>query len=109
MEFDLSEKLAIVKMIDSVILADGKVHNGEINALGQLMNSIHFDSNFIVQARNIETEQGLLILKGMSHQKKKALAAILEDVAISDGFVHQKEMSLILGICASIGIGKEFE
>ena len=46
MEFDISEKLAIVHLIDSVIIADGKVHKGEINALSKLMPIIDFDSNF---------------------------------------------------------------
>ena len=51
-DFSLKEKLAIVNALDSVIHADGKVHTGEINALSELMNSLDFDSNFIVQARN---------------------------------------------------------
>ena len=37
MKFDISEKLAMVNVIDSVIVADGKVHKGEINALSLLM------------------------------------------------------------------------
>tara|TARA_R110002167_G_scaffold163242_27_gene360050 strand:- start:237 stop:557 length:321 start_codon:yes stop_codon:yes gene_type:complete len=105
MEFNQAEKLAIVKMVDSVILADEKIHNGEINALQQLMHSIGFDSNFIVDARNIEKNQSLLILDGMPDQKKKAMALILKEMAESDGFVHEKEMILILDVCATIGIG----
>ena len=49
MEFDISEKLAIVHLIDSVIVADGKVHEGEINALSKLMPIIDFDSNLMMQ------------------------------------------------------------
>ena len=102
--FSLAEKLAIVQAIDSVILADGTVHKGEINVLSKLMYRIDFDSNFIVQARNISDEQRSSIVKGMSEDKKKALAEILDEVAKADGFVHKKEIALILDICAAMGI-----
>lgn len=96
--FSLAEKLAIVQALDSVILADGTVHNGEINALSDLMNLIDFDSNFIVQARNLPLDQGLAVLKGMSQEKKKALANILKEMAIADGFIHDKETEVIVHI-----------
>ena len=109
MEFNLMEKLALVQAINSVILADGTVHNGEINALTQLMHRIDFDSNFMVQARNIDAEQGVSILNGMPDEKKKALAAILEEVAIADGFVNEKETALMLSIFSAMGIFQEQE
>lgn len=104
MEFNLAEKLAIVKMIDSVIYADGVVHKGEINEVSLLMKRIDFDSSFIHFARNIESSQGLVILKDMTDEKKKALARILEDVAKSDGFVHEKEAELLTNIFSAIGV-----
>lgn len=105
MDFNIAEKLAIVMAIDSIIVADGRIHNGEIDHLSKLMGRIDFDSNFIVYARNIASEQGMKILKGMSHQKKIALVAILKDVANSDGFVHQKETALMVRISSAMGIG----
>ena len=51
MKFDISEKLAMVNVIDSVIVADGKVHKGEINALSKLIEVIDFDSNFLNRAK----------------------------------------------------------
>jgi uncharacterized tellurite resistance protein B-like protein len=106
MKFDISEKLAIVNVIDSVIVADGKVHKGEINALSKLMEVIDFDSNFLIQARTIDTEQSIVILKGMPQEKKDRLVKILEDVALSDGFLHDKENDIINHIYKSIGITK---
>jgi len=109
MEFTLAEKLAIVHAVDGVMHADGIIHDGEISALGLLMKRIDFDSNFIVQARNVAAKQGLLILDGMTDIKKEALAHILQDMAKADGFVHETEIKLILNIFASIGIGHEIK
>lgn len=105
--FNIAEKLALVNAIDSVIVADEFIHKAELIIMNQLMQSIDFDSNFIIQARNLPDEQCLLIMKGMSEDKKKALAQILNEVANSDGFFHEKEMELILSICTAMGICKE--
>lgn len=102
--FNIAEKLALVNAIDSVIVADNYIHKAELTLFNQLMQRIDFDSNFIVQARNISHTQGISILKNMPKDKKKAIAEILDEVAKVDGFVHEKETTLILEICAAIGI-----
>ncbi len=109
MEFTLEEKLAIVNVIDSVIVADDVVHQGEIHLLSQLMKLLDFDSNFIVSARIIDTVQGLKILKGMTPPKKQALATILEDVANADGFVHQKEATLLTAIFSTMEVSRNVQ
>ncbi|WP_149303912.1 tellurite resistance TerB family protein [Pareuzebyella sediminis] len=100
----LEEKLAIVHAINSVILIDGYVRKGEVNIMGQLMNHLDFDSNFILQARNIESEQVIQILEKMPPEKKKGVVEILKIVAISDGFVHINEKGLMHYIFNGMGI-----
>ncbi len=109
MEFNLAEKLAIVKIIDAVIHADGVIHDGELQELQQLMKFIDFDTNFIMQSRNIAHDQSLLILKAMPDDKKKVVAIILEELANSDGFVHKKEIDLIVSVFSSAGITHELK
>ncbi|WP_324024234.1 TerB family tellurite resistance protein [Maribacter sp. BPC-D8] len=107
MEFEIPEKLAMVHLIDSVIVADGEVHKGEINALTKLMTIIDFDSNFLIQARSIDLEQSVNILKDMPEEKKSKLAEILKDVAISDGYIHEKESDVIRHVFSEIGLSKK--
>ncbi len=102
-DFNIVEKLAIVQTVDSLILADGIVHSLEINALRQLMKRIDFDSNFILQARTIEPDKGRAIMRNMPFEKKEALTEILDEIAIADGFVHEKETALISRIIKAIG------
>jgi uncharacterized tellurite resistance protein B-like protein len=107
--FTIAEKLALVSAINSVIVADDLIHQAELTLLNQLMLRIDFDTNFILQARSITDEQRLLIVKSLSEDKKKVLAEILDEVANSDGFVHEKEMELILGICTAMGVCTEVQ
>ena len=102
--FSLAEKSAIVKLLYSVILADGFVHPKEIDAFKEFMYIFDFDSNFIQQANAISQEQGELILQRMPEEKKRQLAKLLDDMAKSDGFVHEKEITLIMDVCATIGM-----
>ena len=107
MEFTKEEKLAMVKMVDYVILADSKVASEEMNLLTQLMDRFSFDAFFIGQARNLKKIEALKILAKMSLEKKKILANLLEEVAISDGFVHEKEVLKIMEALDHMGISRE--
>ena len=106
-DFSLVEKLAIAQAVDAIIHADGTIHNNEITALCQLMRHIDFDSNFILQARNIAPGQVLMILRDMPPEKKEALELILQEMAICDGFVHKNETTLMETIFTSIAMVEE--
>ncbi|TDS18964.1 hypothetical protein DFQ03_0677 [Maribacter caenipelagi] len=94
-DFTKEEKLALVKMVDYVILADSKVDPAEMRYLTQLMDRFTFDSFFVGQARNLNKDKAFKILNLMSLPKKKEVAKLLDEVAISDGFVHDKELQKI--------------
>ncbi len=66
------------------------------------MKLIDFDSNFILLARNIDIEQALMLLIKMSDEKKSTLKSILEMIAISDGFVHEKETDLMVRVLSQL-------
>lgn len=106
-DFSITEKLAIVQAVDAIILVDGIVHKDEIDALGKLMRRIDFDTNSIMQARNLSANQVKLILKDMSSKKKKALVEILNEMAKADGFFHKKELEFIVNFCIATGIKNE--
>lgn len=107
-EYTKEEKLAVVKMVDYVILADSKVDPAEMRYLTQLMDRFAFDSFFIGQARNLNKEKAFKILSLMSLPKKRELAKLLDEVAISDGFVHDKELLKITEALGHMEIKKEF-
>ncbi|WP_299798105.1 hypothetical protein [uncultured Maribacter sp.] len=107
-DFTEEEKLAVVKMVDYVILADSKVDPAEMRYLTQLMDRFTFDSFFVGQARNLNKDKAFKILSIMSLPKKKEVAKLLDEVAISDGFVHDKELLKIAEALGHMDIKKEF-
>lgn len=96
-------------MVIEVIKADGKVHPNEVEVLDKLKKSIDFDDVFLNKAKELEYDDAIVTLYNMPHDHKKALAEILDEVAMADGSVHKKEMELIIDTFINIGIGEESE
>lgn len=104
MDFNLAEKLAIVKAVDEVILVDGLVKKEEIDFLTQLMTILKFDRALVEEARDITAKECMMILKGMSDKKKQALAILLNEMANADGEFNKDEYRLIFNILLEAGI-----
>lgn len=109
MKFEEFVKAAFVKMIFEVINADGKVHPAELEIVDQLKNRLDFDNSFIERTKLLDYDNAIVTLYNIPYEQKKALAEILDEVAISDGSVHKKEMELIVDTFINIGIGEESE
>ena len=103
MNFNLAEKLAIVKAVDEVILVDGRVKKEEVDFLSQLMTVLKFDRSLIEEARAITAKECMMILKGMSDKKKEALAVLLNEMANADGEFNKDEYRLIFNILLEAG------
>jgi hypothetical protein len=106
-EFNLLEKLGILKAIDLVIMADENIYEGEAIFVAQLSNVVGFSADLFKKARGIDFEEAKDILGAMSLEKKEALAIMLNEAANSDGKVGEDELKIIYRIFARIGIDFE--
>ncbi len=104
MEFNLAEKLAIVKSIDRVILADQKVRQAEMVYLGQLMKLLDFDSEFVEEARRFNISQANLILAELSEAKRHSLGIMLHEMAYADGEMDPEEIRTLFTVFETAGI-----
>lgn len=104
MHYNLAEKLAIIKAIDKVARADGKIKTGEVKFMRHIMGILKFDHDLIKEAREIGGKQSGKILSEMSDGKKHALSVLLERMAGSDGNVHKREIKSVLKIFSKAGI-----
>ncbi len=104
MEFNLAEKLGILKAIDQIIRADDKIYEGEAIFVSQLANVVGFDATLYKEARKIDWEEAMAILGSMPDAKKEALAVMLNEAANADGRVGDDELRAIYQIFSRIGI-----
>ena len=103
MNYNLAEKLAIIKAIEEVILADGQIENSELDFMSQLMQILRFDHSLIKQSRDISNKEYKSILKEMPSNKKHALAVLLKETGSADGNLNKKERKLITKILKKAG------
>lgn len=104
MEFSLAEKLGLIRAVEDVIEADGRVDIKEVEIMKQLSYFLNFDMNIVEEARKLSRQEALMILKGMARNKKKSLGLILKEVANSDGKINQEELLTLYGIFKEAGI-----
>ncbi len=104
MEFSLAEKLAVIRAIEDVIVADKRIDSREISFMKQLSYFLNFDLSLIGEARKLSRQEGMLILSGMAANKKQALGLILKEMAGADGRVNEDELTVVYGIFADAGI-----
>ncbi len=104
MKFNLVEKLAIIKAIDEVIMADGKVKPGEVTLMSKLAGILRFDMGMLQEARKTDAKECISILKSMPQTKKHALKVMLTEAANADKEVDEKELLLIQGILKAAGM-----
>jgi len=104
MEFNLAEKLAIVKAIDEVILSDGQIKESEIRIMNKLSYILDFHMDLIQDARKVDARECMSVLRALPKNKQHALWVLLAEAANADGSVTDEEQRLILGILEAAGI-----
>jgi len=91
MDFDRSEKLAVVKAIAETIELDDQYKVGELMYMDQLMTTLDFDAHFLEEAKRLNSVKAVSTLRAMSEEKKKALIIMVDKMTEADGNVHKKE------------------
>jgi len=104
MEFSLIEKLAIVKTLDEIIVADGEIHEGELKFLNKLMKHLEFDKSFVKEAKRMRISHSIQILSSMSTWKKKKLAKMMHKMAIAKEDLDPSVTNSINSFCKEAGI-----
>ena len=107
MEFNILEKLAMLKAIDEVLRIDQKIKLGELSFLDKLATSINFDLNQLKEVREIEPAEAIAVLKAMPKPQKQALGRIMTQAANADGEVDEREIQFIYRVFSAAGIDPE--
>ncbi|MGX9987535.1 TerB family tellurite resistance protein [Soonwooa purpurea] len=104
MNFTLLEKMAVLKAVDEVLMADGHIDIGEIAYLKQILDLFHVEMEFVNEARNLSSSHAGEILRNMDDIKKFALYKIMKEMATADGDFDPQELEVIFSILHIAGI-----
>ena len=104
MNFTILEKMAVLKAVDEVLLADGNIDVGEILYLKQILDTFGVGMEFLQEARSLSSSHGSKILKEMDGIKKMALYKIMREMADADGEMDVEELEVIFAVLEAAGI-----
>jgi uncharacterized tellurite resistance protein B-like protein len=104
MEFNLMEKLAVIKAVDEVIQIDETIKKGEAKFMDRLAEALGFDSELLAEAREVEAAEALAVLRAMPQAQKQTLARLLNEAANADGEVDEREIRFIYRVFSAAGI-----
>lgn len=98
MDFTHLEKLAVLKAIDEVMMADNFADIGEVAYLAQIINKFDFEIQIMNEARKMKSSLATSILREMNKEKKVILYFIMREMAEADGETDADELEVILNI-----------
>lgn len=98
MNFTLLEKLAILKAVDEVMMADNFVDIGEATYLTQILGNFNLEISILNDARKMKTSIATNILRDMSQEKKALLYLMMREMANADGNTDAEELEVILSV-----------
>ena len=103
MNFDQSEKMAVVKVIAETIVLDDHYKVGELMYLDELMKTLDFDAQYMEKAKQLSSEKTVQVLQNMTKEKKETLIIMIDKMTESDGDVHQKEKEFLVNLIQVLG------
>lgn len=104
MTFTLTEKLAIAKALEELMKADEKIDKNEISYLAQIAQTIGFDVALIKQSREMNLQEAISALQGMTAEKKSILALMMHEMSKADGEISDSEIEVIASVLIAAGI-----
>ena len=96
--FTLIQKLAILKSLDAVMMADGKASPEEKVFLEKVLKEMELQPFMVDEARKVSVDDSLEILKRMSQEKKQLFAGMMNDMIHADRKIDEREVNLLINL-----------
>ncbi|MDF1573205.1 MAG: hypothetical protein P1P82_16475 [Bacteroidales bacterium] len=109
MKYTLLEKLAIVKILDEMILADEIEDPKEKEYLSKVAEELGINTEFIVESRQLRNTECFDILRRMEADKKQRFAEMLGKMVEADGIVDPSEVNIMISVFEYMGLNEKDE
>lgn len=98
MHFSVREMIAIFKMANAMVMADGKIEDEEIRLMSIEATKFGIQLNefkrLVMAAESMDVSESIEIVSNMSLEQKEYVASYLGVIMISDGDIDDKELAL---------------
>ncbi|ANQ52507.1 TerB family tellurite resistance protein [Flammeovirga sp. MY04] len=93
-DYTPQEKLCILRFSNMIAAADGKVHQGEIKFMVDLIEKLNLPISSPLDANSLSFEDVAATIKRMTITKKNKAFVLFRKMIESDGEVHKREVKI---------------
>ncbi len=90
-----NEKYAIVNILSQIMKADGIIHPKEEEYMDKVYNDLGITITDLEDVANIDDIQSQFIISEMSDENMNFAHTLFLGMAVSDGYMHPKEIEII--------------
>ncbi len=105
--FTLIQKLAVLKSLDAVMMADGRIAPGEERFLKDILTEMDLKPYMVDEARKVSVGESIGILKRMEEGKKKLFAEMMHGMIIVDRKIDEREVNMLINLFREANIDIE--
>lgn len=98
MEFDVTEKYAIIRTLERVAKADNRLEMEEMDMLIRVTGFLNMSSSDVYNAKELSFDSVREIISNMEEPKKDYLKQMLLELSNSDHNIDTSELKIILEI-----------
>ena len=108
-EYRHEAKIAIVRLLEDILNADGIVQKSEENYLTDVATALGLDCECRWAAKTVSTEQAMETVGGLTARQKSEIAKMMGRMIVADNDINYNEVMLYNKICDTCGIENEFQ
>ena len=107
-ELTYIEKIAVVKVLNEILIADNFTHEKEIEYMNDVISSYDLEENYKTEVDALITLQALSTIREMTVDKKSMVAQMMGKMIVIDKDINYNEVKLYNAFCESCNIEKDF-
>ena len=103
MELRLIEKMAMMKALAAVALADDDMNDPEIQLLTNIATNMDFDQEKVTAAYELKPDEAGYILNHMDEDKKKLFYGLMKETVMADNVANEQEVEFANNLLKAAG------
>ncbi|MDO5656648.1 MAG: hypothetical protein Q4G27_10980 [Flavobacteriaceae bacterium] len=95
MKFTEEEKISMLKAMDSLIKIDNEIHEKEAEFMEAILAEFGWETGFMEKLESFKIEDAQKAVQSLSDEKLEYFRTLLNELALSDKFISDKEAEFI--------------
>ncbi len=107
-ELTYNAKIAVLRILDDIVNADGIVKDVEVEYMNEIADSFNLTDNYMKEMKKLTTLQALSIVRTISADSKNKIAQLMGKMIVIDKDINYNEVKIYNTVCEYCNMEKDF-